>query len=157
MNENSPVFQQEYRIYLEDTDAGGIVYHANHLKLFERCRRDWLRQLGMVSYFYGQYSVDNQTDTIIPQADRHFVVSELSVRYCQPILLDSLVRVTVTRYQAKSASIILHQQIFEGNNLLASADITLACVQSMALANGINQIKPARLPERFLAMLSLTS
>lgn len=36
----SPLYQQAYRIYLEDTDAGGIGYHANHLKLFERCRRD---------------------------------------------------------------------------------------------------------------------
>lgn len=154
-----PVFAQDYRIYLEDTDAGGIVYHANHLKLFERCRRDWLRQMGMTSYFYAQHSAENPAKNSAgsqgENTDIHFVVSELAIRYFQPILLDSLVTVTVTHYQAKSASLVLVQQIFDKDILLANADITLACVQNHPLPNGKNHIKPARLPKDFLAMIEV--
>lgn len=151
--ENAPIFEHTYRIYLEDTDAGGIVYHANHLKLFERCRRDWLRSLGMTSYFYAQHTVQ-AGDT----ADIHFVVSDVSIRYFQPILLDSLVTVTVTTCQPKSASLMLRQEIFDNTfannkNLLAVADITLVCVQSVLTATGKTQLRPARLPKPFLEMI----
>lgn len=157
MNKADCIFSHSYRIYLEDTDAGGIVYHANHLKLFERCRRDWLRQLGMTSYFYAPYSAESLADRRgknVVNAELHFVVSELTIRYIQPILLDSLVTVTVTTCLAKSASLALVQQIFDNDQLLASADITLACVQSTVLPNGKTQIKPARLPNDFLAMIA---
>lgn len=143
------LFAQQYRIYLEDTDAGGIVYHANHLKLLERCRRDWLRSLGMTSYFYAQHSADIGAKG----SDIHFVVSTLDIRYYQPILLDTLVTVTVTDCQPKSASLNLVQQIFDGATLLATANLTLACVQTTVDSNGKNQIRPARLPTAFLAMI----
>ena len=98
---NQPVYATQYRIYLEDSDAGGIVYHANHLKLFERCRRDWLRELGMTSYFYQAHSaeaashVTHHSDS--GKADIQFVVSQANIRYLRPILLDSEVTVGTWR------------------------------------------------------------
>lgn len=146
----SPVFTQSYRIYLEDTDAGGIVYHANHLKLFERCRRDWLRKLGMTSYFYHQVSAEASK----PSADNlHFVVSDCSVKYLQPILLDMLVNVTVENLQLRPASLILTQHIYDEQQVcLATANMTLACVRSTN--DSKIMIRPARLPSDFTQLFA---
>lgn len=46
------VFSNHYKVYINHTDAGGIVYHANHLTFFENCRRDWLTSLGFDGYFF---------------------------------------------------------------------------------------------------------
>ena len=47
----TPLFATNYNVYINHTDAGGIVYHANHLVFFENCRRDWFTQLGLNGYF----------------------------------------------------------------------------------------------------------
>ena len=115
-----PIYATQYRIYLEDTDAGGIVYHANHLKLFERCRRDWLRALGMTSYFYQAHSaeaashVTHHSDS--GKADIQFVVSQANIRYLRPILLDSEVTVVIEAADCKSASLQLEQRIYDSHN-----------------------------------------
>lgn len=146
----SRLFTNQYRIYLEDTDAGGIVYHANHLKLFERCRRDWLRQLGMTSYFYTHVSADTAKTSI---DNLHFVVSDCSVKYLQPILLDMLVSVSVESVQLRSASLILTQHIYdEQQTCLATARITLACVCSTP--DSKLSIRPARLPNDFTQLFA---
>lgn len=152
LNPPKSVYEQTYRIYLEDTDAGGIVYHANHLKLFERCRRDWLRQLGMTSYFYQSHSNDKpMTDFSTTQ----FVVSQANIRYFQPILLDSLVTVSVSTVKLKSASLLLEQQIFLAEDAtvrLCHADITLACVTT-CVEDGQTNVRPTRLPPPFVTLL----
>ena len=51
-------FSTTYKIYINHTDAGGIVYHANHLIFLENCRRDWLASLGFDGYFF----IDKDTD-----------------------------------------------------------------------------------------------
>lgn len=149
MQKNSqPLFAQDYRVYLEDTDAGGIVYHANHLKYLERCRRDWLRVLGMTDYFYGADK----------EKMHHFVVSDIAIKYVQPILLDSLVTVTVSNCQPKAASLILTQEIFIAENSTqapcSSAKVKLAYVKNSYSPDGKLQVTPARLPPQFLAMIA---
>lgn len=162
----SPLYQQAYRIYLEDTDAGGIVYHANHLKLFERCRRDWLRSLGMQHYFYQSVSAE-----VIAKSNHQltsalqFVVHEANIRYIKPILLDSLVTVTVHHANIKAASLVLDQRIYtrDGKNekivaddnlvLLSQATLTLACVTT-GQKNGQTHVRPARLPAEFVQILT---
>ena len=158
---NQPVYATQYRIYLEDTDAGGIVYHANHLKLFERCRRDWLRALGMTSYFYQAHSaeaashVTHHSDS--GKADIQFVVSQANIRYLRPILLDSEVTVVIETADCKSASLQLEQRIYDNHQqLLSQAEISIVCVATSKDEKGQTQVRPTRLPKEFVQLLQLT-
>ena len=155
-----PVYANQYRIYLEDTDAGGIVYHANHLKLFERCRRDWLRELGMTSYFYQAHSaeaashVTHHSDSGKP--DIQFVVSQANIRYLRPILLDSEVTVVIETADCKSASLQLEQRIYDSHQqLLSQAEINIVCVATSKDEKGQTQVRPTRLPKAFVQLLRL--
>ena len=155
-----PVYATQYRIYLEDTDAGGIVYHANHLKLFERCRRDWLRALGMTSYFYQAHSaeaashVTHHSDS--GKADIQFVVSQANIRYVRPILLDSEVTVVIEAADCKSASLQLEQRIYDNHQqLLSQAEINIVCVATSKDEKGQTQVRPTRLPKAFVQLLQL--
>lgn len=155
-----PVYATQYRIYLEDTDAGGIVYHANHLKLFERCRRDWLRALGMTSYFYQAHSaeaashVTHHSDS--GKADIQFVVSQANIRYLRPILLDSEVTVVIETADCKSASLQLEQRIYDSHQqLLSQAEISIVCVATSKDEKGQTQVRPTRLPKEFVQLLQL--
>ena len=155
---NQPVYATPYRIYLEDTDAGGIVYHANHLKLFERCRRDWLRALGMTSYFYQAHSaeaashVTHHSDS--GKADIQFVVSQANIRYVRPILLDSEVTVVIETADCKSASLQLEQRIYDNHQqLLSQAQISIVCVATHKDEKGQTQVRPTRLPKAFVQLL----
>lgn len=157
---NQPVYANQYRIYLEDTDAGGIVYHANHLKLFERCRRDWLRALGMTSYFYQAHSaeaashVTHHSDS--DKADIQFVVSQANIRYLRPILLDSEVTVVIETADCKSASLQLEQRIYDSHQqLLSQAEISIVCVATSKDEKGQTQVRPTRLPKAFVQLLQL--
>ena len=149
------IFSENYRIYIEDTDAGGIVYHANHLKFYERCRRDWLRNLGMASYFYQHVSNTNIGQTTTPNTpDIQFVVSRANVRYIRPIFLDSLIEVSVQVRHIKTASLGLYQAIYdESGQLVSDAEIDLACVASAVDAQGQTIVRPTRLPATFVAIL----
>ena len=155
-----PVYATQYRIYLEDTDAGGIVYHANHLKLFERCRRDWLRALGMTSYFYQAHSaeaashVTHHSDS--DKADIQFVVSQANIRYVRPILLDSEVTVVIETADCKSASLQLEQRIYDSHQqLLSQAEISIVCVATHKDEKGQIQVRPTRLTKAFVQLLQL--
>ena len=157
---NQPVYANQYRIYLEDTDADGIVYHANHLKLFERCRRDCLRALGMTSYFYQAHSaeaashVTHHSDS--GKADIQFVVSQANIRYLRPILLDSEVTVVIEAADCKSASLQLEQRIYDNHQqLLSQAEISIVCVATSKDEKGQTQVRPTRLPKAFVQLLQL--
>lgn len=156
-----PVYATPYRIYLEDTDAGGIVYHANHLKLFERCRRDWLRALGMTSYFYQAHSAEAVSQDVTHHSDSgkpdiQFVVSQANIRYLRPILLDSEVTVVIETADCKSASLQLEQRIYDSHQqLLSQAEISIVCVATHKDEKGQTQVRPTRLPKAFVQLLQL--
>lgn len=134
MQQNAP-FSFNGKVYINHTDAGGIVYHANYLIFCENCRREWFCHLGIPSYFLQN---DNQIAV-------HFVVSEVNIKYITPLLLDDLFVVTIDKVLVKSASLIAEQSVFkkQGDELLlsAKASFTIPCVQ-----NHNGQIKPAKLP-----------
>ena len=94
----SPLFAKDYNVYINHTDAGGIVYHANHLVFFENCRRDWFAKLGLNGYFL-------QTDTGDVQ---HFVVSQADLQYKRAILLDEVISVRIDDVEIKPASIVFY-------------------------------------------------
>ncbi len=129
----TPLFATDYHVYINHTDAGGIVYHANHLVFFENCRRDWFTQLGLNGYFL-------QTDEGQVQ---HFVVSQAQVQYKKAIFLDEVISVRIDKVELKPASIIFYQSIHRNipttasvaetnstNTLLSSTRIVIACVQN---------------------------
>lgn len=131
-NNMEPLFAKDYNVYINHTDAGGIVYHANHLVFFENCRRDWFTKLGLNGYFL-------QTDDGDIQ---HFVVSQADLQYKRAILLDEVISVRIDKVELKPASIIFYQSIHRStsNNsasdkassqLLSSTKIVIACVQNL--------------------------
>jgi acyl-CoA thioester hydrolase len=97
----APVYQMAVRIYYEDTDAGGIVYHANYLRYFERARSDWLRSLGAV---HTQLQAREAVS---------FVVRDMVIDYRTPARLDDLIHVDVRVIEAKRASMQLAQVAFD--------------------------------------------
>lgn len=144
----TPIFSNHYKVYINHTDAGGIVYHANHLTFFENCRRDWLTSLGFNGYFFdadGKASgTDGQTGKV------HFVVSHADLTYKLPLLVDDVLTVTIQEVIKKSASLKIVQHIyrneddFQADKVATIGIITLACV-----TNGEHGIRPCRLPMAF--------
>ena len=150
----NPLFSTHYRVYINHTDAGGIVYHANHLIFFENCRRDWFTKLGLDGYFL-------QTDDGEIQ---HFVVSQAQLQYRKAIFLDEMIDVRIDEVELKPASIIFHQSIYrqikpsdkhKTDTVLSSAKIVIACVQNQTKSNSNDNsisttvaIKPIRVPKK---------
>lgn len=124
------VFSQQYRVYYEDTDAGGVVYHSNYINYMERVRTEWLRHLGY-------------TQSLLAKQDVLFVVHSLAVRYVAPAYLDDELRVTAMIKELKRASIVFLQQIYRvsDNVLLAEGEVKVSCVSCV--------FKPRALPKDF--------
>jgi acyl-CoA thioester hydrolase len=128
-----PFHDHPIRIYFEDTDAGGIVYHANYLRFAERARTEALRAMGL------------------PHSDmqaRHgcfLVVKRAAVEYERPARLDDEVTIR-TRIRRVAATLLLEQEVRRGEERLAVVEVTLVCVDQASLA-------PRRLPEPWLGAL----
>ncbi|MFZ3220810.1 MAG: tol-pal system-associated acyl-CoA thioesterase [Rhodoferax sp.] len=122
------------RVYWEDTDAGGVVFYANYLKFFERARTEWLRSHGVE-----QAALQAQTGAI-------FVVAEVNVRYRASARLDDLVVVTVKVLEQGQASLLLEQQAWRGDTLLADGRVRVGCVDAASL-------RPRRMPQQVLDVL----
>ena len=108
-------FSFTVRIYIEDTDPGGIVYYVNYLKFMERARTEFMRSLGF-----------DRSATL--NSASMFVVRDLAIRYLSPAFLDDEIRVTVTVSNVKGASIGMCQNIFRGESELVDASLSLVWV-----------------------------
>ncbi|WOJ91965.1 tol-pal system-associated acyl-CoA thioesterase [Congregibacter variabilis] len=126
-------FSLPLRVYIEDTDAGGIVYYVNYLKYIERARTEFMRSLGM-------------DRAAIFNGDLMFVVSDLSVNYHRPALLDDQLQATAALTAVGGASLKLKQCVRRGADLLVDASVSLACVNPQSLA-------PRRIPKAMLDTL----
>ncbi len=115
------------RVYYEDTDAGGIVYHANYLKFAERGRTELLRAAGFDHI------------TLMAQDGIFFVVRKMDIEYLYPARLDDLLTVKTSITALKNASFTMKQSIFCHDVLVCSMDVILVCVTKDA--------KPVRMPE----------
>ncbi len=119
------------RVYYEDTDLSGIVYHANYLKWFERARSDLLRIIG----------IDQRAAQ--EAGDGAYAVAELTIRYVAPARLDDAVIIVTRPVELRAASCRLHQQAWRGDALLAEAHLRVGFVG----ADG----KPKRQPQGWRA------
>ncbi|MHA7814878.1 MAG: tol-pal system-associated acyl-CoA thioesterase [Pseudohaliea sp.] len=126
-------FSLPVRVYIEDTDAGGIVYYVNYLKFMERARTEYLRELG------------SGWDKLLP-AGLMFVVRDAALTWHAPARLDDLLAVTVVPRRAAGATLALEQVVRRGSETLVSGDITIACVDGATL-------RPRRIPRDMLATL----
>jgi acyl-CoA thioester hydrolase len=133
---NQPIdFDMPVRVYWEDTDAGGVVFYANHLKFFERARTEWLRGKG------------HSQEQLRTEAGVMFVVSETQVRYLRPARLDDLLRVTVRLVERRQASLLIAQQTWRDTTLLAEGSIRIGCVDAATF-------RPQRIPTFLLDELA---
>jgi acyl-CoA thioester hydrolase len=123
------------RVYWEDTDAGGVVFYANYLKFFERARTEWLRAAGVE-----QQRLRDDTGAM-------FVVAEVQTRYLAPARLDDLLHITVQVEEQGTASMVIVQEAFRGDLLLAKGRIRIGCVHAESL-------RPCRIPARVVNALA---
>ncbi len=120
------------RVYYEDTDAGGLVYHANYLKFMERARTEWLRSLGF------------EQNALMRELDTMFAVRAMQIDFLKPARFDDALEV-LTRIEAcRGASLLFAQSIHRadaGRELLCSARVKVACLDSRSL-------KPRPIPNK---------
>lgn len=119
----------QIRVYYEDTDLGGIVYHANYLKFCERARSELFFAQGLVPL----------------DGNRSFVVTKMEIDFLGSAKLADIVNVTTKVIQTKKLSITLLQEIFKDDKKIFSATIKLAYIE-----NG----KPILIPQNQLDILT---
>ena len=107
------------RVYFEDTDCAGVVYHANFLKFFERARSDFIRLLGI-----------DATGLAEPKAGEAsvFVVRRVEIDYLKPGRMDDLLEIVTTCAEIGSASLVLQQDAKRDGTLLVRARVTVVLV-----------------------------
>lgn len=123
-------FSLAVRVYIEDTDAGGIVFYVNYLKFMERARTEWLRSLGFDKAGANLESFQ-------------FVVKSVEVEYKAPAKLDDELRVTAELLNCGGASMHIAQNVYRGDSILCSSRVAIACVSGATL-------KPMRIPSEML-------
>ena len=122
------VYSFPVRVYFENTDAGGVVYHGEYLKFLERARTEWLRHLGF----------DHQT--LARDHRAVFVVTSLSIEFARPARLDDTVAVSVRLESLGKVRCVFAQEIRRDDEVLVSARVTVACVTG-------ENFKPVEIPE----------
>lgn len=119
-------FSLPIRVYIEDTDAGGIVYYVNYLKYMERARTEFMRLLGF-------------DKPAISDEGLLMVVHSASVNYKSPARLDDLVSVSAEISDCRRSYMVFSQSVWRGDTLLCEGQIKVACVKGSTM-------KPCALP-----------
>ena len=122
------------RVYYEDTDAGGVVYHANYLKYAERSRTEMLRK----------YKIEQEV--LKNNYSIRFIVKDLFIEYYKAAILDDYLTIKSLIIKISSAKIKMEQEIYKENTLLAKINLTLGSINLEG--------KPSRLPKFVLNILS---
>lgn len=105
------------RVYYEDTDFSGVVYHASYLRFMERGRTELIRDLGIA-----------QSDLFDGDVPLAFAVRRMTIDFLKPARMDDLLTVETVPTIARGATMDLHQRILRGDEVLISADVRVACV-----------------------------
>ena len=123
------------RVYYEDTDAGGVVYHARYLHFFERARTEYLRQFGV------------SQQSLIDEFDLAFVVRKADIDFILPARLDDALLVTTSISEIRGATVFFEQHLMHGDTALCKALFIIACVN-------LSKMKPQPLPATLKQLLS---
>ena len=128
------MFTHPVRVYWEDTDAGGVVYHAQYLAFLERARTEWLRDLG-----YDQELLRREHDLV-------FAVRAMSIDFRRPARLDDALRVSVALTACRGASLLLAQSIERDGDCLLEAEVRCASLRA-------SDFRPRPMPDAMHARL----
>lgn len=127
-------FSWPIRVYWEDTDAGGVVYHARYLHFFERARTEWLRSMGV-----SQTQLRQEQDVLL-------VIKDVYLDILRPAKFDDALMANVTISEIGRASFVAHQELWRGSECLSKADVKVACLRA-------SSFKPCGLPENVVTAL----
>jgi len=122
------------RVYYEDTDAAGVVYYANYLRFFERCRTEWFRQLGFSQDAFAQ------RDGVL------FVVASAEVAYLKPARLDDALLIDARIAERTATCVVFEQFATRGAVRICRARVKVVCVDAAAL-------RPRRIPAAIADLL----
>ncbi|MDO9010213.1 MAG: tol-pal system-associated acyl-CoA thioesterase [Gallionella sp.] len=122
------LFTWPVRVYFQDTDAGGVVYHASYVNFMERARTEWLRTHG-----YSNAGLMKEFGVV-------FVVRSMKLDYLRPALLDDMLDVTAQVKDIGRSRITLLQTVRRADELLTEAEVHLVSVS-------LETFKPVRVPE----------
>jgi len=122
------------RIYYEDTDSGGVVYHSNYLKFLERARTEWLRD----------FKIDQRA--LKDNLNLMFVVHEIDIKFTRPAVFNDEIEVRTKLEKLGSVKIELEQKIFRSSELLIESRVVVASVNSISM-------KPMRIPNEIKLLM----
>lgn len=131
---SSLAFRWPVRVYWEDTDAGGVVYHAQYLAFMERARSEWMRAIG-----HGQELL-RERDGLV------FVVRAMQVDFRSPARLDDALQVSVELRECRRASLLLRQEIRRDGALLVDGEVRIAALAAATF-------RPSALPQALFEQL----
>ena len=137
MSTQNKVFAFPVRVYFQDTDAGGVVYHGSYVNFMERARTEWLRDV--CGYSNG---------ALMKEFGAVFVVRSMKLDYLKPALLDDLLDVTAQVRDIGRSRITLLQTVRRDEELLTEAEVHLVCVS-------LESFKPVSVPEVLRAQLKV--
>jgi acyl-CoA thioester hydrolase len=126
------------RVYFEDTDLSGVVYHANYLRFMERARSDMLRLVG----------IDQRA--VMEAGEGAYAVSEIAIKYRRPAKLDDALTVVSRLTRVRAAAVHIHQRVMRGLELLTEAEVTAALVA----ADGRPKRQPAAWTAAYARLIS---
>lgn len=124
----SAVFSFPIRVYWEDTDAGGVVYHASYVRFLERARTEWLRAQGV-----GQQALRDREDLVL-------VIRDMPLDFHKPARLDDELQASVALLERRPASLLIGQEISRAGQVLVRAQVRVACLVA-------SSFRPRPLPE----------
>ena len=128
------IHQWPIRIYYEDTDSGGVVYHSNYLKFMERARTEWLRD----------FEIDQKA--LKDNLNLMFVVHEIDIKFMRPAVFNDEIEVQTKLKKLGSVKIELEQKIFSSSELLIESRVVVASVNSISM-------KPMRIPNEIKLLM----
>ncbi len=128
-------FVWRVRVYYEDTDSGGVVYYANYLRFFERCRTEWMRALG-----FGQRELAQREHIL-------FVVVAAELQFLRSAVLDDELDIDACVGERGASYLVFEQAAQRGSEVLCRARVKVACIAATTM-------KPTRLPSPLVAALS---
>jgi acyl-CoA thioester hydrolase len=120
-------FVWQVRVYYEDTDGGGVVYHANYLKFMERARTEWLRYLGF------------EQNVLRVDPGVLFVVREVRLKYKKPACFNDTLNVVTELLSSGRSLLEFRQTILRGEEVLTDATVEVVCVDA-------ERFKPVTIP-----------
>ncbi|OOF49127.1 tol-pal system-associated acyl-CoA thioesterase [Rodentibacter genomosp. 1] len=132
---DSRIFRFPVRVYYEDTDAGGVVYHARYLHFFERARTEYLRKQNF------------SQQILLQEQQAAFVVKSMAIDYCIPAKLDDYLIVETEVTAIKGATILFEQRLVRETIILSKATVKVAYVD-------LGKMKPVAIPTEIKSAFS---